>query len=367
MIICSSCFRDPEIVSIIKRTSQIGDCPICGAHNVNLYDSSKESTLNGFFDNLLAVYTPLEDLPLDYPEDDIDTLGHLLAKDWEIFADIREDTIVGILKALSPTVVEDMPLLFTSPVGIVEKYDIDYLREHSILRTQKWDDFVEAIKHRNRFHSNLINTSLLQQYCLYINKTLDNPKQRLYRGRIAKNSKGFTQSEMGAPPPEKASDGRANSAGISRLYLTYDRETTLHEIRAAEFDFITIATFKPIETIKVVDLKKIGSISPFAPDVDCTALAINREHLQKINLEMGKTMRRGDSALDYLPTQYICDFVMSIEDENGNPFFDGIEYQSAMRSNGANLAVFYPEKFKCTYCRTYEVTKLTYHKEIPKV
>ena len=363
MIVCSNCFRDPEIVSIINRTSQTGDCPTCGAHSIKLYDSSKESTLNGFFDNLLAVYTSLEDLPPDYPKGDVASLGYRLAREWEIFSDIGEDTIIGILKALSPTVAQDMPLLFTSPVGIAEKYDIDYLRKHSILRTQKWDDFVEAIKHKNRFHSNLINTSLLKQYCLYINKTLDNPRQRLYRGRIARNPKGFTQSEMGAPPPTEASDGRANSAGISRLYLTYDRETTLHEIRAAEFDFITIATFKPTETIKVVDLKKIGSISPFAPDVDCTALAINREHLQKINLEMSKTMRKGDSPLDYLPTQYICDFIMSIEDENGKPIFDGIEYQSAMRSGGANLAVFYPEKVKCTYCRTYEVTKLTYHKE----
>ena len=199
---------------------------------------------------------------------------------------------------------------------------------------------------------------------MHIGKSIEVSKQRFYRGRIAHDRHGFSQSEMGAPPPETATDGRANSAGISRLYLTYDRETTLHEIRAAEFDYVSIATFKPIKKLKVVDLKRIGDISPFAPDVDCTALAINREHLQKINLEMSKTMRRGDSPLDYLPTQYICDFVMSIEDENGTPIFDGIEYQSAMRSTGANLAIFYPEKFKCTYCRTYEVTKLTYHKDV---
>lgn len=166
--------------------------------------------------------------------------------------------------------------------------------------------------------------------------------------------------KWGAPPEDKAADGRANSAGISRLYLTYDRETTLHEIRAAEYDYVTIATFKQKFPIKVVDLKKIGEISPFTPEVDCTALAINREHLAKINQEMGKTMRRGDSPLDYLPTQYICDFVKSIVDEDGNPVYDGIEYQSAMRESGANLAIFYPEKFKCTYRQTYEVAELIY-------
>ena len=364
MIICSNCFKDPEIVSIVNQSSEIGTCPICGAHNVSLYNSDTNSSLIGFFDNLLSVYTPLENLPEDYPSHDLNTLGYILANEWNIFSDIGEEIILEIVKELSPTIWEDMPSLFSGPVGIWEKYDIEFLREHSILRTQKWSDFVETIKHTNRFHSNLINTELLKNYCLHIAKSIDAPKKRFYRGRISQNRKGFTKSEMGAPPSDRATDGRANSAGISRLYLTYDRETTLHEIRAAEFDYVTIATFKPTTQISVVDLKLIGDISPFSPDVDCTALAINREHLQKINFEMGRTMRRGDSPLDYLPTQYICDFVMSIEDDNGQRVFDGIEYQSAMRDNGANLAIFYPDKFKCTFCRTYEVTRLSYHKEV---
>lgn len=363
MIICSNCFKDSEISSIINKSPEIGTCPTCGAHNVSLYNTNTNSALIGFFDNLLSVYTPRENLPEDYPSHDLNTLGHILASDWNIFSDIGEDTIIEIVKELSPTILEDMPSLFSEPVGIWEKYDIEYLRKHSILRTQKWSDFVETIKHTNRFHSNLINTELLKKYCLHIDKTIDTNKQRFYRGRISQSNKGFSKSEMGAPPSNKATDGRANSAGISRLYLTYDRETTLHEIRAAEFDYITIATFKPKTSIKVVDLKLIGDISPFSPDVDCTALAINREHLQKINLEMGRTMRRGDSSLDYLPTQYICDFIMSIEDDNGQPVFDGIEYQSAMRDSGANLAIFYPDKFKCTFCNTYEVTRLIYRKE----
>ncbi len=364
MIFCSKCFTDPEVVSIINRSTEKGSCPICGAHDVNLYNSETNSTLSGFFDNLLSVYTPLKDLPEDYPTHDLNTLGFVLANDWNIFSNINEETIVEIVKELSPTIFEDIPSLFSEPVGIPEKYDIDFLKKHSILRTQKWSDFVEAIKHTNRFHTNLVNTDLLKQYCLYISKCIETSKQRFYRGRIAQTTKGFSKGEMGAPPPNIATDGRANSFGISRLYLTYDRETTLHEIRAAEFDYVTIATFKPNESINVVDLKLIGNISPFSPEVDCTSLAINLEHLHKINLEMGRTMRRGDSVLDYLPTQYICDFIMSIEDESGQHIFDGIEYQSAMRDKGANLAIFYPEKFKCTFCRTYEVTRLIYRKEV---
>ncbi|MBO7196609.1 MAG: RES family NAD+ phosphorylase [Clostridia bacterium] len=79
---------------------------------------------------------------------------------------------------------------------------------------------------------------------------------------------------------------------------------------------------------------------------------------------MSRTMRKGDSPLDYLPTQYICDFIMSITDDDGQPVFDGIMYKSAMNSKGSNLAIFYPELFKCTYSRTYEVDKIIYHKKV---
>ena len=78
---------------------------------------------------------------------------------------------------------------------------------------------------------------------------------------------------------------------------------------------------------------------------------------------MSKTMRRGDSPLDYIPTQYISDFIMSLEDEKGNPKFDGVEYKSAMAAGGANIAIFYPEKLKCIHVDTFEVTKLVYEKK----
>lgn len=55
---------------------------------------------------------------------------------------------------------------------------------------------------------------------------------------------------------------------------------------------------------------------------------------------------------------------MSLEDDAGNKLFDGIIYQSAMHSSGFNLAIFDPQKFKCTYSQTYEVTKLKYTKTI---
>lgn len=363
MIFCSKCFRNAEIVAIINHSSRRGKCPICGMSGVHLYNTEIDNELEGIFDNLLSAYTPAENLPGSFPKEELTTLGNIMRRDWDIFSDLKEDTILSIIKELAPDTVKMTPTLFTELVGVREKYDEEYLREHSILKTKDWDEFVEIIKHKNRFHTNMVNTTLLRDYCINLSKDIS-VDQKFYRGRISENKNGFRGREIGAPPCNKAAEGRANSRGISRLYLTYDPDTTLHEIRAAEFDYVTIGTFKALTPLKVVDLKKISEISPFMPDVDCTALAINREHLKRIGTEISKTMRRGDSPLDYIPTQYISDFVMSIEDEDGKPIFDGIEYQSAMKSGGANVALFYPEKCSCVYTRTYEVTELVYKKEI---
>lgn len=361
MIFCSMCFRDPEIKAIIDERGSLGECPVCGSVNFSVYDTEKDSTLIGICDNLLSVYTAEKDLPESFPKSDLRTLVDVIRNEWDIFSDIPNEAILDILKSLSPTMLDYYPAIFENNVGIREKYDKEYLMNHSILRTDKWDDFVESIKHINRFHTELIDKKRLKDYCMNISKEITVGKERFYRGRISHNTNGYTPSEMGAPPKGIATAGRANSAGISRLYLTNDRTTTFHEIRAAEYDYVTIGTFKLLKPLKIVDLKQISQISPFGEDVDCTALAINREHLLRINQEMSKTMRRGDSQLDYLPTQYISDFIMSITDDSGNPVFDGIEYQSVMHSKGSNFAIFYPEKFKCTYSRTYEVKQLRYN------
>lgn len=363
MIFCSNCFRNAEIKSIIDERGSLGNCPICGSREVSVYDSNIDSTLFGMFDNLISIYTSEADLPESYPMDERRLLVDAIKNEWDIFSDIPDSSILEILKSLSPTILNDYPVVFQTFVGIPEKYDQEFLQSNSILRAEKWDVFVETLKHKNRFHTDLIDKELLKKYCIDLGKDIPIGAQRFYRGRIAENQDGFSPSEMSAPPKEKASDGRANSAGISRLYLTYDRETTFHEIRAAEYDYVTIGTFKQLKPIKVVDLQQIHKISSFKVDADCMALAINREHLLKINQEMSRTMRRGDSPLDYLPTQYICDFIMSITDEYDNPVFDGIEYQSAMHSRGSNLVIFDPNCFKCTYSRTYEVKKLHYIKE----
>lgn len=149
--------------------------------------------------------------------------------------------------------------------------------------------------------------------------------------------------------------------------------TALTEIAIAKSkaDFVLINGKAVVYEIKTEldNLERLSAqvddnqISPFIEGLDCLEYAINKEHLNKINDEMGKIMRRSDSALDYVPTQYITDFVKSII-HDGVAEYAGIEYESVMHSGGYNLALFDPDLFECVDTKVYGIDMIDYRKHI---
>lgn len=360
MIICRHCFCDSEIRARITSHSHRGKCPTCGEHDSFLYDTEKESYLNGIFDKIISIYSPSEELPEGFPVAKKAYIKDELLKNWNIFHISNAEIVYEIVKALSPDLYSVSPQLFDTPVANLHLLEPEYFQQNSILCDNTWDDFVESLKHENRFHTNYINTEVLKVFCSYIRKAYK-AGQVFYRGRLSTES-GYPCEEMGAPPQDKVTDGRANSMGIRRLYLTNDPATTFHEIRARAFDYVTIGTFQLKRDIKVVDLKMIDKISPFIEELDALQYAINREHLNKIDSEMSRPMRRSDSVLDYVPTQYIVDFIQSIT-HDGNHEYDGIEYKSTVNPSGYNLAIFDPDIFECTSVKVYRVKGLRFDTE----
>ncbi len=359
MIFCNECFNDVQIRSIVESINVKGKCPICGRKNVFLYDTDKDFSLMDFFNELIMIYTPQALLPSGYPNSEVHMIADELKNQWNIFSDsISSSKIYEMIKALSLNLYNDSANLFDAPVGIPEKYDDSYLQEHSILRGHNWDEFVESIKHDNRFHTQIINTEKLSTYLSYLRKDYKKGKA-MYRGRLCNGDKYFKPSEMSAPPKEYAKEGRANSNGISRLYLADCEKTCIHEIRSGAFDNISIGKFVLKRNISVIDFKQINKFSPFNGDFDFLEYLINKPVLHKIDEEMGRAVRSSDNHLDYIPTQYLCDFIKTLEYEL-NKKYSGVEYSSTLNSEGYNLAIFYPELFKCTSVNTYTIKKLNY-------
>lgn len=359
MIFCEHCFRDKEVASIIRSVSTgiVGTCPTCQKRNAYLYDTATQSELTPYFEELLNIYSPASALPETYPKAERRSLIDDLSERWDIFADIPRSKIYDILTAICHDLYSDIPELFDGTIGIPELYDSDYLKEHALLKNNDWDAFVNEIKTKNRFHSKLINFEILEKYCSFIRK-IYKAGEVFYRARISERS-GFPPEEMSAPPAGKSSEGRANARGITCLYIANDVDTTLHEVRAGVFDYVSVGSFRLKRDITVVDLKAINGISPFVEGLEYLDHAINKQYLARLNAEMSKSLRKSDSTLDYVPTQYIVDFIKSIE-HNDEQEYDGIEYNSTTNPGGYNLAIFDPDLFECVSVDVYDIEKLQY-------
>ena len=362
MFCCSNCFVDEDIKSIIESHNKKGTCDFCGCHDAFVYEIEKNSTITALFDPLLDTYTPISLLPSDFPRQHTGLLKDILYHDWKIF-NLNPDVIYKLITALCVDRYSDQPELFDTPIGILEIQSSEYMEAHSILKGYEWADFDIGIKTKNRFHSDFINTDELDfflQYVVEIYRKEQNPPKQMYRSRICPNREGFDPSERGAPPNHIAKDGRVNPVGISVLYLSNAEKTTLHEVRVTLYDFVTIGTFELQKDIQIINLSKLDQISPslLTPnEFDLTEYAINLPHLKRIALEIAKPLRNAN-VLEYLPTQYICDFIRS----RG---YDGIEYNSTMHKGGVNLAVFEPDVFKCTKTKVCEIYRIDYdHKEL---
>lgn len=373
MIFCEKCFTDLELSAMIRPGSKKGkndykkgECPICQSKNVYLYDTKQNNILKDIFDDLLALYVTEDKLPAEFSVNEKKYLCDDLLQNWDIFNQkLSSADIESIIKNTCGEYCENNQDIFSKKVSIPEKTDMSILSTNGLVKTKNWNDFVNELKTKNRFHTNLINENVLKKYCSFLEKRYKRG-QKFYRGRISKDRSGFIMSNMGAPPFELAKPGRANAEGIRHLYLASDEKTTIHEVRAGAYDIITVGAFELQRDIVIVDFQQLTRISPFVDEINLLEYALNVEHLRKMNQEMSRTLRRDDSPLDYIPTQFIADYIKSFLDGHSNPLYRGIEYRSTMNKKGYNLVAFYPEDFTCISVKTVSVANMRYKYEIFK-
>jgi hypothetical protein len=219
----------------------------------------------------------------------------------------------------------------------------------------KWDSFAKEIKEKNRFFLNeVIDTDDLDSVFGRLADTYP-PGKTFYRARISEDS--LPSGQLGKPPAHLTTPGRANPVGIPYLYVSDSEKTTLYETRIALHEGITIGKFIAKEPINFVSLKNILEYGPFEildRGFTLEEFILFRPYLQKLGDELSKPVRKQDVNLDYLPTQYLCEYIKS------KLGFDAVEYKSAMNADGYNLAIFNDVKVECVEANFYRVTDLQY-------
>lgn len=326
---CKACFKDEQLQNIVKNTVRIGNCAFCGSKNVKVYPLGDPNGTQEIEDLLLPVldlYVPAK------PKSSGRSLSRALIEDWDIFNYSSPRQVTQFLQTAYPYKTSSNPIKLVPVVLNVTKDD-------DILKGQSWEDFTDCIKHKNRF---FVKDMIVDKFEDFLEPASIEygKKTPFYRARIGTDPKGYKTADMGAPPSNRALPGRINPQGISELYLAKDEDTALREVRPSLYDYVTLGVLYPKDQIRVVDLSRFARISPFKYTIDISVIAANRVFIQGMSTEVAHIMRRGDDDIEYIPTQYIAEFIKRCG-------YDGVQYNSTVSENGVNVCIFNPEKFAC--------------------
>lgn len=319
MIVCTKCFKDPDI---IERIASLKNRDTCTFHP----DSTNSYTLDTSIDGNIvhADFQTIVELYSLSDDDNSTKLYSHLSSDWDIFA-LDAEQINTFIKDLLSDEYKANPTLFNNSVSIVELNDPNFIKEKSILGTHSWDQFCNDIKYKSRFFTDYLRKEHLLSFLQSL-KTLIPKGEIFYRARIIndEDSALITEKEMLIPPRENVTDGRLNSKGIGSLYLANDKKLAVAEIRASFEDTVYIATCKASKNLHLIDLSKLDVISPFAlGDSDMfLSYQVNRKILKSIANQMITPTKLTKNRLEYLPTQYISEIIKTE--------YDGIKYASTM-------------------------------------
>lgn len=217
-----------------------------------------------------------------------------------------------------------------------------------------WETVKEELKWTKRF---FINTEYLEDlgWDGFFNTQYElTPSDKLFRARVhhASDQPAIHINNMLSPPRENTLGGRANPMGIPYLYLSDNEETVLYEVRASYLDELSIGTFqlKPdFESLRIVDFTEDTSL--FQPRMVRETIKA-RLLRDRISIDLSKPMRRYDSEIEYIPTQFICEFIKVYTGAVG------IRFRSSLHPEGKNIVLFEDNKVDCVSVKKIKIASL---------
>ncbi|WEV72717.1 RES family NAD+ phosphorylase [Bifidobacterium sp. ESL0790] len=350
---CSNCFEKglKDIVeSAYDAKSPLGNCPYCGSSNVRLYELGKHDELQNALYNVISLYESGSKAG--------EPMSMILQKDWNIVSE-KVETPSRLLLSLFASLFENG---MVSKGFSTRKFRLRRSAEKPFVENGSWSSFAEHIKYKNRFHIPFIHLNSIQELLLGLVEDIPDADSNdlFYRGRITNSKTGFKKEEMGAPPKNLlAAAGRVNPSGIRELYLCHDRETVPYEVRATVPDYVSVGTFRCEKKRRVLNLSKIDQIVPDFTNLHALRLlAVNKPLLHDFAQEVAKPVSSNPNAeLDYLPTQYIAEFVKSLNDTQTQQI-DGVCFESTMYPSHMNYCFFDPDDWKCSEVETIQVKEI---------
>lgn len=334
MLVGKKCFNDSELRAFCSTTGVSGVCAITGAKD----DVVDIGEIQSFLSAVLSLFTK---------EASFSDVSSRINQDWGLFSsdELGEKILKEIPDHRCGSLATTISPLYISSIARVKK---------------SWMDFKEEIRWERRY---LVDKALLSvdaewdRLLRVVAPSTISSEQSFFRSRIhdEANSSAYRRDEMGAPPKDKASSGRANPEGIPYLYLCEQPSTTLYEVRALYLDDVSIGKFKLNDSahpLKIADFTTTPSLYGMYTIGNSRIEDMVRAYMlhQAISSDLSKPIRRYDSSFEYIPTQFICEYMRY---EIG---LDGIKYYSALRPKEVNIVLFDPTKMTCVDVKRVQVT-----------
>ena len=317
MIVSADLFKSEELRAWSFENALSGQCEVSGNTSM-LIDTT---ILSGYFTAFLSLF---EEDP--YGRE----LSEVIQKDWDMF--VNDDMAKRVVSVLLNEC--GIPLTDVSKV----KY-----KKNVIEPCDRWDNIKNVLKTERRFFAGELVKDPDLKWDMFFASNYTIKRGTVYkRARINDDEENLyvSESQLGMPPASKATAGRANTYGIPYLYLGDNDQTVMYESRALLKDILSIASFKITEDLDVVDFTfKPDLFAVFMESEDDFLSEVQRYvFLNEIAKDLSKAVRRYDNKeIDYLPTQFVCEYIRLITAAKG------LIFQSAQYPEGKNIVLFNDE------------------------
>lgn len=321
MQVCKHCFSDKELRAFIESSGNTGDCDVCDSKNIAFIELTE---LLDFFQEFLENFQRSKTgVPLKSK----------IQESWSFFSslDVASKILNAVIGKIN-TEIENSNDLVDYKNEIVSNYSY-------------WNVLKEILKTERRFISDIEKIEELRWDGFFNTQYELTPDVKLYRARVHHKSgnKVYNTLEMMCPPPTLTKGGRANPAGIPFLYLSDNPDTVLYEVRASYLDELSIGEFHLVGEKKAIRIVDFTEDTPlFQPDQKIETTIKSRLLRDLISRDLSKPMRRYDTEVDYIPTQFICEFIKI------NTGASGIRFSSSLHPEGNNVVIFDQDIMECT-------------------
>ena len=194
---------------------------------------------------------------------------------------------------------------------------------HEKFRSKYLKTFIEEIKFHNRIPKKTKVLELLDDLSTNPERILT-PETKLYRSRIISDMTqtgiepgfwGYGNKDSFVPPANLTRDLRANYRYIPYLYCANNPYTAVVEVRPRLGANVSIATISVNKKLTLLDFTLKSIPQKMTDD--------KRNLFSDISMLFSKPVTSDDDILDYIPTQYIAEYVKHLG-------YDGIAYRSSL-------------------------------------